>query len=59
MKPSCLIQRGGVEEGRLGKIGGPLNVRTQDTAYRRGMIRKRAEADMAEPRAVNNSPMGN
>ena len=40
-------------------IAGALNVGTQDMAYRHGMIRKRAEADMADPRAVNNSPMLN
>lgn len=53
MKPLCLTQWGGVEEGRLGTIGEALNMRTQGTAYRHGMIRERAEADMAEAKAVS------
>lgn len=59
MKPSYLIQCCDAEEGRLGVRAGALNIGMQDTAYRHGVIRKRAEADVADPRPVNNSPMVN
>lgn len=45
--------------GRLGMIAEALNVGTQDTACRGGVIRERAEAGMADPRAVNNSSVVN
>jgi len=49
MKPSCLTQRGGAEEGRLGVIAGALNNGAQDTAHRHGVIKKEQRLTRQSP----------